>query len=299
MAAIDRPIGHSAGHSAEHPIGHPSGSGPAASSASPYYHTPSGPMPAVAASQSALAPQGSHYGAQDAGHSSAIMPRKSSKAGLIAAIVTMLAVAGGIAGFLVVSSGKNHSQAIADSTDQDAIAGNDIAGNDIAGNDIAGNDIAGNDTAGNDTADKGDTAGDTAGNDTADQGNTAGDDEGSTVDTTTVITPAKAIPVKVLVISEPRAMVVRDGKKLGQTPRNIDVIPGEPMTITLTRSRYQDQQVTLDGSTESLEVKLSKRRTSSAGSGKTGGKTGGNKAGNGEGDKNNDQKAGDLGLGLE
>jgi serine/threonine protein kinase len=276
-------------------VDHPAGSAlmPAAGGASPYYHTPSGPMPAVSASHSAVAPYDSHYGAHDAAHSSAFMPRKSSKAGLIAAIVTVLAVVGGIAGFLVVSSGKDPSQAIAGTGDQGIGAGNDDTADkgNIAGKGI----IAGND----DTADKGNIAGN---DDTADKGNIAGNDEGGSV-VDTVITPIEAKPVKVLIISEPRAMVVRDGKNLGQTPRNIDVIPGEPVTITLTRSRYEDEQVTIDGSRESLEVKLSKRRAaSSGGSGKSGNNTvsnTGNNTGKGEGDKSNDQKAGNLGLGLE
>jgi serine/threonine protein kinase len=283
MAAID------------HPAGHPAGSAlmPAASSASPYYHTPSGAMPAVGASHSALAPYDSHYG-HDAASSSTFTPRKSSKAGLVAAIIAVLAVAGGIVGFLVSSSAKDQNQAIADTTDPGNTTGSDVT----AGKDTAGSGV----TAGKDTAGSGVIAGnDSAGKDTADTGTSAGNDQGnSTVGT--VITPDVPTPVKVLVISEPRAMVVRDGKNLGQTPRNIDVMPGEPVTVTLTRKSYEDHQVTLDGSAESLEVKLSKRRSTSASSGKSGTSSGnaGNSGGKGDGDKsNNDQKAGNLGLGLE
>lgn len=214
-------------------------------------------------------------------------PPKKSKAGLIAAVIGLLVVIGGVAGFIVISKNKkaNADQEVVTSGGGGSTAEPDNQG---TGNTAAGTPEQPKDPAADiknepDTKPEGENG--TVATDKPD-GDKPGTDVAEPV-------PAKAVPV--LVSSRPdNAEVIRDGQVLGKTPLLVQVTPGESVSLLISKRNYEEAVVTLDGTNDKQVVELDKKRRS-------GRDPKPDEGGNGEGEKQDpkDPGAGSLGLGLE
>ena len=174
-------------------------------------------------------------------------PRKS-KAGLIAAIVAVLVVAGGTAGYLAWSSGKG----------QPVIASNEDAGGTTDPDHEGTSDASGDPANQTDSGQQGNSH-DPLPVDAGSPGESA-DAGAKDPDNTIVIPPPEAKPVVVVIQSQPKKATVKlDGVLVGVTPVKVKVTPGENMTFTVSKSRYRDSDVVVDGSQSRVEVKLDKR----------------------------------------
>lgn len=216
----------------------------------------------------------------------AIEPRRGSKAGLIAAIVSILVVLGGTGGFLVYSG---------------VLAGQD------------GKQTGDGTGQGTGKPDHGDGTAQTGNNGTGQLENGAGTNQGQTGQTGQIDAGAGAVagndpddpdesdagpgrirrmPALVLLHGEPSAAVYEDGVYVGKTPLNIRVRPGTAKTLVLKRKGYDDATVELDGSVSKQVVELKRKRPSRPGRDDGEGTS---KPPPDEGNPN----VGDLGLGLE
>ena len=60
--------------------------------------------------------------------------------------------------------------------------------------------------------------------------------------------------------SPPGAKVSHDGNDLGDTPVNVEVYVGEPLTISLNLSGYRERKIVVNGASPTVSVELQKRR---------------------------------------
>lgn len=84
-------------------------------------------------------------------------------------------------------------------------------------------------------------------------------------ETTPVVETTPPIkPVRVSVTSSPRGASAKhaDGTDLGQTPLEVEVMPGETMELTLTRRGYEPLTLTLDGEDTQVSHKLERIKRS-------------------------------------
>jgi serine/threonine protein kinase len=215
-------------------------------------------------------------------------PRRSSKVGLIAAIVAVLVVVAGAGGFMMF---------------KDSLAGNgntnDPQGNG-QGNGQTPEDPNGTLHAG--TGDKPDQTPEKTPDPTPEK----------TPDPTPDPTPEKtpdptpdpdqaAKPVMVLLVSEPSAGMYESDVYVGKTPLNVLIPAGTTKTLVLKRSGYEDATVTLDGSSERHVATLDRKRRNGGGKRPDGDEQNGDN-GNTQNPEPGDKppgKVGGLGLGLE
>jgi serine/threonine protein kinase len=274
---------------------------------------PPGALPSPTPFPGSATPGGGMVGYDDARYASqplpsssslAMEPRRSSKVGLIAAIVAVLVVLAGTGGFLV------YSGSLAGMLGQGEKPVTDGAGDKVENGN--GTEQAGNGTGqaqnqnGNQNGNQnqglngqtGQTGQEQAGNQGTEgvngsQGtegvNGSQGTEGTDPDEPGTDRP-RGMPSLVLLDSEPSGAVYEEDIYVGKTPLNIRVRAGRAKTLVLKRKGYEDATVELDGSEAKHVVKLERKR-SRGGSGRD----------NGENTTTPppDDKTGDLGLGLE
>jgi serine/threonine protein kinase len=202
------------------------------------------------------------------------MPRKS-KAGLIAAALAVVAVAGGIAAFVVTSKdgpgggpgsqiasndrGSGSQIAISDRGSGHAIAGSGgsaTVGNDgsgTAGNDGSGS-SAGSDGAGSDVGS--DPAGSGTGPDHAGSGvethdGSAGSDAGSNT-----APPADVVLVPLFARNGVAFEVFENDVKLFDGPDNLEVPRGEKRTVVIKARGYKDKTIIVEGKKKRVQFSL-------------------------------------------
>jgi serine/threonine protein kinase len=246
------------------------------------------------------------YGSQPLPSSSslAMEPRRSSKVGLIAAIVTVLVVLGGTGGFLVYSGSLaamlgQKDKPEPDDTGDKVDNGNGQAGNGQGQNGNQNQGQNGNQNQGqngnqnqgqNGNQNQGQNGNQQAGNGTTQDGNTNQGTDGNEPDEPGTDRP-RGMPSLVLLDSEPSSAVYEDDIYVGKTPLNIRVRASRSKTLVLKRKGYEDATIELDGSEAKHVVKLERKRSRNGG-------------GRDNGDNTTtpppeDDKTGDLGLGLE
>jgi hypothetical protein len=170
---------------------------------------------------------------------------KKSKAGLIFALIAVLALAGGVVAFVVLGNKDKKGEGDGDGTGSNPIAVDDTM-------DAAGP-IEDRPDAGGAVATVADAA--TAVESPADAAVVA-----ATVDASEV-TPAKAVSVLVDATNVNKFDVFQGTKKIGSRSMIIEVVPGSPVAITLKAKGYKDATVTLDGTRPRVEVKLEKEKS--------------------------------------
>lgn len=189
------------------------------------------------------------------------IPKKGSKVGVVLAILAVLAVVGGGAAFLIISSSGKDDGETAQTDTPDKGVGAGVQG----------------------TVGGGEQPDSTDG--TVDDGEVqvvefprkdAGGDEPSGTDI------AALQPIPVLVNSKPQgAEVYDDGGKIGRTPVLVKVIPGEPVTLRLEKGGYKDETLEIDGSTDRFDLELDRKHVSGGSSSKGGSSSSGGKGGQG------------------
>jgi eukaryotic-like serine/threonine-protein kinase len=175
-------------------------------------------------------PGGSAYGmgASD----SMVVPQRGSKVGLIFAIIAVLAVGGGVAGFVLMSGDKTPE--VVAGVVPDAAVGAGKVTDPIAVADAA---VA---VVPSGTPD----AGTAASGGTPDAGSGSGG-------------VAELDPVTVLVNVKPMGSEIYEGStRLGKSPLNVKVVPGKPRQLTIKQKGYKDLDVDLDGEQEKVDYKL-------------------------------------------
>jgi serine/threonine protein kinase len=298
----------SAGFSALGP-GHPGAATPMPISGSAVAYRPASntPLPAGAMPSQTPFPGGAtpgggmvgyddgRYGSQPLPSSSslAMEPRRSSKVGLIAAIVAVLVVLAGTGGFLVYSGSLAGVLGQGDQDDQgektDGTGEEPVNG---TGTEQAGNGTGQPETQnGNQTGQTGQTGENQAGHDA-----TAGN-EGTDVAQPDQTDPdtEPTLAAMVLLDSQPEAAVYEGEVYIDKTPINIRILPGKSKTLVLKRKGYEDATVELDGSAPKQVVKLDRKRSRSGG-GRDDDENTTPPPDEGQNGKTN---VGDLGLGLE
>ncbi len=206
------------------------------------------------------------YGGQSgyaADSSQMAMPQKRSKAGLIAAIVILLVVGGGVAALVLVGGKKKDDNGGGSGTDLvaviDAPAGTDPGTG--TGPGTAGT-VTGPGTGSTVQAGPAIDAGQVAVA-TID----AGEIVAATIDAAAAPPPeidagAPVIPdvieqVSVLIVASARgATIYRDGKKLGKSPQQVKVKPGETFDIVVKAKGYKDFKTTIDGQEERIDAEM-------------------------------------------
>jgi len=171
---------------------------------------------------------------------------KKSKAGLIFALIAVLALAGGIVAFVVLGNKKKTGDG-----DGTGSQGSGV---------VASIDASGTTPPG--PADAGQVA--VATPDAAPQlPPDAAAVATTTPDANVAVTP-KTVSVLVYAANVTKFDVFQGGKKIGSKPMVIEVDPSNPVVITLKAKNYKDAQVTLDGSTPKVEVKMDKEKSDDA-----------------------------------
>lgn len=217
------------------------------------YQAPDASSPGAIPPQSAAygaVPQSQMYAAPSAGMSAIGMPQKKSKVGLIAALFIVLAVLGG-GGTLLVLSMQGGDEAAKKGPDDDKTDPVVVHDNNDDGEQTAAI--------------------------TPDAQPMAAVPADAATTTEQVVTEkpdARPRPVTVLLGSRPRrAVIFRDGKRIGKTPEIIKVVPGKPMKLVIKRRGYRDEAVTIDGTDDEIMINLDRRNTggSNTGGSNTGG----------------------------
>jgi hypothetical protein len=168
---------------------------------------------------------------------------KKSKAGLIFALIALLAAAGGIVAFVVLGNKKKGAGDGDGTGSQGSAAVHDGTGSN-------GSAVTPSETP--------DAAPQVA---VADAHPVEGP-----ADAQVAMAPPDAagpvavqkVPVLVYAANVTKFDVFQAGKKIGSKPMVIEVDPSSPVVITLKAKNYKDSQVTLDGSTTKVEVKMEK-----------------------------------------
>jgi len=206
-------------------------------------YTPGSGMPA--------GPSGPNYAVASSGlydpSSSVVNVPKKSKAGLIIAIIAVLAIGGGITAFVLVSSNKNNNNNNAGSGSG---SGSQVAINEPGSNGNGSN--TEHPATGSNTPEK-----------TVDAGTTVIDppsiDAGVAepppeVDAGVLLAPA--IKVKLFLKSPVPFEVFENGTKLFDGPDSLDVIPGQPRLITIKARGFKEKSFSVDGKDKVLKLKL-------------------------------------------
>ncbi len=178
---------------------------------------------------------GMHPGASD----SLMVPARKSRAGLYLVLLLLLLGAGGGAAFFLLGGDDESSEAVAsndgDSGKTDPNNGDPDKNNDPSENNGGNTQVAVPVDAGQAAVVPADAA------------------------PTQTPDPVEPVIITVLLNSSPSgAKVYRDGKKLGSTPLIIKVDNSKPQLLVLKRSKYRDEEVTLDGSSEKVTADLSR-----------------------------------------
>jgi serine/threonine protein kinase len=250
--------------------------------------SPSGPSPMV------VTPSSGVYSAQ---YPVSATPQKS-RAALIVAILAVLAVAGGVAAYVVVSNGKKP-------------AGGSGSGSQIAGNDGHGSNrdaprdaavVAVPDAAGpgSDIASSGSGSG--SGSDSDSGRGSGGSGSGATVENHGGSDrgsngPAQVEVVEVLVSAKNAARfeVYENGAKLFDGPDVLPVNKGETRTIVLRAAGFKDKVVVVDGTKRKLSVALARAPVSNTGGSRGSGSVPTNSgSGSGTGPVNSGQGSGHI-----
>jgi serine/threonine-protein kinase len=165
---------------------------------------------------------------------------KKSKAGLVFALIAVLALAGGVVAFIVLSKKDKKegegdgsgSVVVNDSYDAATIEETPDAGGPVAT--------------------------------VADAAPVEGPPDATQVakvDAADIPPPVKKVSVLVDATNVNKFDVFQGTKKLGSKSMIIEVDPANPVTITLKAKGYKDEDVTLDGSRTRVEVKLEKEKS--------------------------------------
>jgi serine/threonine protein kinase len=189
---------------------------------------------------------------------------RRSKAGLIAAALAVLAVAGGIAAFVIVSNkpdgpGNGSGSQIASNERGSAERGSNqvIQGGpdgSAVGTDGSGS-AAGTEGPGSDTAP--DAGSDHAGSDTgsghagSDVENHDGSDAGSNTPP-----PAEVVLVPLFARNTAAFEVYEDGVKLFDGPDNLEVLKGEKRTVVIKARGYKDKKIVVDATKKRVQFSL-------------------------------------------
>jgi len=230
---------------------------------------PSGSAPVVQVGGSGVYPS-----------ASVALPRRS-KAGLVIAILAVLAVGGGVAAFVVVNN-KNHAGKGSGSGSQ--VAGSDDHGSGVVqepvGRDasvVAERDAsAGSNIAGVDPGEHGSGSNHAVPSNGSDQGSNVGihdGHEGSNGGSNTA-PPAEVVDVLISAKNALRFQVYENGAKLFDGPDNLAVRKGESHTLLIKANGFKDKEVVVDGSKKKVQFSLERVRVVNAGSGS--GHVGGN-----------------------
>jgi serine/threonine protein kinase len=212
-------------------------------------------QPAPSGQGTPVGPSGSYpmpSGPYSPSSSQVIVPKKS-KAGIIIAVLAVLAVGGGVAAFVVLS----------DKPKNDPGAGSQVASG-AGSNLVASNgsdDVAGSsEDAGSDTGSAGSSA--AGGSDLGSNDVSAGsDDPGVGSDTASPPVDAgveapPAVPVLLFAKNGITFEVYEDGKRLFEGPDSLPVTPGSPRKITIKAKGFKDKVVVVDGKKKKLQFRL-------------------------------------------
>jgi hypothetical protein len=206
------------------------------------------------------------YGADS---SSVALPKKS-KAGLIFLIIAVLAVVGGAIVFVVVS-GKDDGGASAGTGSASGTASGTASGSQVAsgsGKASGSQATSGSGTASGSQAASGSSGSGTASGSQAASGSgsasgsqaASGSDVASGSGTDGSGSSTEPAVIKVTINSATPGAMVYDGKKaLGPTPHVVEVLPDEPLTLTVRARGYKDLTQTVDGSIDTLAFDLTKQ----------------------------------------
>jgi eukaryotic-like serine/threonine-protein kinase len=214
----------------------PTGALPAAAQMPTVAHGPGGYPPPTGPVGPAV------YPAPGSSGGSMAMPAKKSKAGVIAAVLAVLAVIGGGAAVLVVSQGGK---------DADAQAAADAGGLATAPPD-----------AGAVVLDERPIDAGAAAVRVPDAAVAAVATPDAAVEVAAVpdAAPARIEPIKVLVdANADGAKIYEKGKQVGRAPDMFDVVPGQSRTFVLKHPRYRDKTVVIDGSENKVKVVLDRK----------------------------------------
>jgi len=229
-----------------------------------YRHTPS-PM-AMAAGGSAVFP---------ADQSALLTPPKKSNAGMIFAILAVLAVLGGGAALFVISQSKKAPAGDTGGTGTDHGTGAIGKGT----GDSSGTGAAGGTGAGTAQGSGEGTGGGTQAAVTPDAGVAVATADAAVAAASPDAAVAKAEPIMVLVdANADGAKIYEHGKQVGKTPEMLKVVPGENRTLVIKHPKYKDKTIVIDGSDNEVRVSLDRK---GGGGGGGGAGTGGGTAGSG------------------
>ncbi len=216
------------------------------------------------------------------GDSAFHIPKRKSKAGVFIAVFAVLAVLGGGAAFLVMSGkdGDHSAVAAGGTTDPNANGANgtDPNANGANGTDPNANGANGTDPNANGANGTDPNANGANGTDPNANGANGTDPNANGANGTNANganpnewkdVPGKpeARPVSIVVNSKPQgAVAYQDDLRVDKTPFLFKVIPGEPITLVLKKSGYEDEQLTLDGKKDRITADLHRKHSSSHGS---------------------------------
>ncbi|HZJ63307.1 MAG TPA: protein kinase [Kofleriaceae bacterium] len=228
----------------------------------PTIAAPSGSAPILA---QPVGPSGGYMGVSTA------IPRRG-KAGLIIAVLAVLAVGGGVAAFVVVNN-KGPAKGPGDGSEKGS--GSQVviiergSGSSRAGHD--GSDGSGSATISHDGS--GSSAGSDLGSNHAgsDQGSghggsNAGSDNGSDAGSNTPPT-VEVVPVLLFARNGVVFDVYEDGKKVLDGPDTLEVPRGEKRTVVIKARGFKDKTIVVDGKKKKLQFSLERLATQGPGSG--------------------------------
>jgi hypothetical protein len=237
----------------------PSGSSPIASHGGHGVHGVHG----VHGAHSMPGPSGVYPGA------SVSVPRKS-KAGLIAAVLAVLAVGGGVAAFVLVGDKTDGPGPGSQIASNDRGSGSQIATNDRGSGERGSSDvIAGSDGSAAEPAGSGSTAG-TGSDDPGPEvgSNHAGSDvgsdqagsdvenpDGSNAGSNTA-PPGEVVLVPLFARNGVTFEVYENGVKLFEGPDNLEVPRGEKRTVVIKARGYKDKKLVVEGKKKSVRFAL-------------------------------------------
>ncbi len=214
-----------------------------------------------------VAPSGPHAigaGGQlyDSGSSVVHVPKKS-KAGLIIAIIALLAIGGGVAAFVIINGQEDGKKvAVADaavSNDKpDAAATTDKPDAAVASNDPKDAAVASNDPKDADSKPEPDAA--VASNE-PDAAVTPPEPDAAVATPPDAATTVATVKVKIFVKSPAVPFEAFEGStKLFDGPDSVEITPGTPRTITLKVKGYKPGTVTLTGKEPGGQIRVSLQR---------------------------------------
>ena len=234
------------------------------------YAVPSGGWQPPPPSGTGPVPQASSAsGPYGAASSSAVVPVKKSSAGVIIAIVALLAVGGGIAAFVVMSNKDKGA---------DPGSGSQVASAGDAGTQVLADAAGGTPqvvidaaaTTNNTTPDAATTT-----NTTPDAGvvetpvdatvatvqQDAGSETPQPVPDAAVAVEPKTINVELVTAANIKFDIYENGEKIGEGPGTFELPVGTKKKVTLKAKGYKDQTVTIDGKKKAMALSFAKIQT--------------------------------------